>query len=289
MNNKENKIDSLRQEIDAIDAHMHDLLQKRVSLVAEIAAYKREHNLKVSVPSREAVLLRRLCERHTGALDQTTLVQMWREMIGSLTLMQQPLKTAVALIDNNDRQIVVENARDYFGIVFPFIEANNAHSAVGLLREGKADFAVVPFPDEQEKQSNPWWLALQNRLNDPFKILVKLPFINVKDTDKDKADNPCLVLGRFDYESSGDDNSFIFIEADPQISRGRITELARTHDMPPLSLNTQQIRDAEKTHHLLEVRGFVEEDDKRLKTFKKDLKDRKAVIFVAGGYPVPMG
>src|SRR5262245_23985308 len=57
---------ALRQQIDAIDQQMHDLLMRRTEAVLGIAAAKRESGEAVLRPAREAQVLRRLLARHKG-------------------------------------------------------------------------------------------------------------------------------------------------------------------------------------------------------------------------------
>ncbi|MGH6962604.1 MAG: chorismate mutase, partial [Dongiaceae bacterium] len=85
-------IDDLRRQIDEIDTHLHDLLIRRSAVVAEIGALKGDggegNRNGFFRPGREALIIRRLVERHRGSLPRATIVRMWREML-SATLRQQ--------------------------------------------------------------------------------------------------------------------------------------------------------------------------------------------------------
>lgn len=277
-------IDTIRQKIDELDNSIHDLLMKRTELVEDIADYKRANNLQTCVPSREAQLLRRLLDRHSGALNKASLIQIWRELIGAVTKMQADLKVTITTMDHKDRQLYWESARDYFGVALEFEQAKSSMTALNMLRDGAVDFAVVPVPSS-DGEARPWWSVLSEEDNNPANILIRLPFI--KSTDKEKMEHTALVLGRFDYKSSGQDNSFIFIEADSQISRGRVVETANNAGMKALSLNSCACQDSEnRTCHIVEVEGFVDSESENFKIFSKGLNDKSARVFVAGGYPV---
>lgn len=48
-----NKLETLRQEIDSIDAQIFDLFEQRITVAKQIGAYKKEHGLSVLDSSRE--------------------------------------------------------------------------------------------------------------------------------------------------------------------------------------------------------------------------------------------
>ena len=48
-----NQLETLRQEIDSIDAQIFDLFEQRIAVAKQIGAYKKEHELAVLDFSRE--------------------------------------------------------------------------------------------------------------------------------------------------------------------------------------------------------------------------------------------
>ena len=48
-----NQLETLRQEIDSIDAQIFDLFEQRITVAKQIGAYKKEQDLTVLDPSRE--------------------------------------------------------------------------------------------------------------------------------------------------------------------------------------------------------------------------------------------
>ena len=48
-----NQLETLRQEIDSIDAQIFDLFEQRLMVAKQIGAYKQEHGLSVLDSSRE--------------------------------------------------------------------------------------------------------------------------------------------------------------------------------------------------------------------------------------------
>ena len=48
-----NQLETLRQEIDSIDAQIFDLFEQRIAVAKQVGAYKKEHELAVLDFSRE--------------------------------------------------------------------------------------------------------------------------------------------------------------------------------------------------------------------------------------------
>src|SRR5262244_1739516 len=94
----ESAIDDLRRQIDEIDTQLHDLLIRRSDVVAEIGAAKgngAEANRNGFFrPGREALIVRRLVERHSGSLPRATIVRMWRELLSATLRQQGPFAVA---------------------------------------------------------------------------------------------------------------------------------------------------------------------------------------------------
>ena len=51
------ELKDLREEIDQIDDQLVQLFSKRMAISAQVAAYKKEHNMPIYVPSREQDIL----------------------------------------------------------------------------------------------------------------------------------------------------------------------------------------------------------------------------------------
>ena len=98
----EKALADVRKEIDAIDDAMQDLLQKRTELVVEVAEAKAraasaagKGSFVAFRPGREAEVIRRLAERHKGALPLRVLIRLWREIMAAMTRIQGPFRVDV--------------------------------------------------------------------------------------------------------------------------------------------------------------------------------------------------
>ena len=76
-NRMERTLDQVRRDIDDIDTSIQDLLIRRTELVEEVRAIKQDWRVKIE-PSREAEILYRLIDRHSGAFPRRDLVAIWR-------------------------------------------------------------------------------------------------------------------------------------------------------------------------------------------------------------------
>ena len=275
-------LDAIRKQIDALDDRIHDTLMERAELVLKIGEEKRKKNIQVVQPAREARMLRRLLARHKGVLPQMAVVRIWRELVGAVSLLQTGLKVSVAAPEG--RAEYWDLARDYFGSCLPMQKVGSASLAISAVREGKATFAVVPYPENEETQ--PWWAYLGDNTKETLNIIIRLP--HGDDPDGINPDERALVVSKAGFDDSGDDHSFLLIQCDQKVSRARIVDVAKKLEMEPLSLSSMRTTMPEQPcFHLVEVSTYLNNDDERVKKFADALEDDYARVTCVGGYPVP--
>lgn len=275
-------LDAIRKQIDALDDRIHDTLMERAELVLKIGEEKRKKNIQVVQPAREARMIRRLLGRHNGVLPQMAVVRIWRELVGAVSLLQTGLKVAVAAPEG--RADYWDLARDYFGSCLPMQKTTSPVSAIGAVREGKATFAVVPWPENEETQ--PWWVYLGDNTKETLNIIIRLP--HGDDPDTQNPDGRALVVSKAGFDDSGDDHSFLLIQCNAQVSRGRIVDVAKKLGMTALSLASSRTMTPDApTFHLVEVDTYLNGADERVQKFADTLEDDYARVTCVGGYPVP--
>lgn len=279
------ELDTIRQKIDQLDTRIHDTLVERAALVLKIGEEKRKNNIEVVQPAREARMIRRLLSKHKGALPEMAVVRIWRELVGAVSLLQTGLKVIVA--DDPDHPEYWDLAKDYFGSCLPMTRAVSPLSALNAVRDGRATFAVVPYPhdgpdDEEEK---PWWAGLDIGAETQMSISVRLP--HGDDPHNKNPNYRALVVAKTGFDSSDEDHSFIYIECDPSFSRGKIASIAEEAGFKPVSLSSKRItNDCPARQHLLEIEGYWQDSAAEIKDFAA-IFDETAVIACVGGYPVP--
>ena len=124
-------LDSLRQEIDAIDSDLHGLIRRRADGGrARSPATKPAGGLALR-PGREAQVMRQRLATHDGQLPRPPpSIRMWREMMSAFTLMQTPgLK--IAICRPADQPGYWDLARDHFGCQIPLRRPRHAGAGAG--------------------------------------------------------------------------------------------------------------------------------------------------------------
>ena len=93
---EEDKLGSLRNEIDAIDDELLELLNRRASITKSVGDLKREAGGRIEYyrPDREAKILNRLKNANEGPLTGKTVVGLMREIISVCLSLEKVLKVA---------------------------------------------------------------------------------------------------------------------------------------------------------------------------------------------------
>lgn len=275
-------LDEVRQRIDALDDRIHDTLMERAELVSKVSEAKRKANIQIIQPAREARMIRRLLNRHSGVLPQMAVVRIWRELVGAVSLLQTGLKVAVSVPENDHEYW--DLARDYFGSSLPMNRVTSPMSAISAVKDNKVTFAVVPWPSETEEQ--PWWTYLGPNSPEEMSIIISLP--HGEDPENPKPDCRALVVSKAGFDASGEDRSFLLIQCEAENSRAGLVDIAKKAGLTARSISSKRnTSPSVPSLHLMEVDDFVGKNDKRVKEFIRLLEDPGANIVCVGGYPVP--
>jgi len=252
---KSPELDQIRQRIDALDNQVHDLLMERADLVMQISAEKKKHGIQIVQPAREARMIRRLIKRHRAPLPQETIVRIWRELVGSISLLQTGLSVAV----DSGLAEYWDMARDYFGTVLPMQKVQSPASCLALVRGDKVNFAVLPQPEDNEAEA--WWLSL---MTEPaLKIIQRLPFGDKENYRYDA--HPAYIVAKAGFDTSDDDHSLIAMPS------AHLNEAQKTFDVREVYNSSGYV--------LLEINEYIKPDDVRLSALE-------AVSI--GGFPAPL-
>lgn len=138
-------IDKLRAGIDALDAELLALLQRRAQLAQRIGALK--GGAPAYRPEREAQILRRVAERPGDPLPAEAVGRVFREIISACRGLEQELRVAYLGPEGTFSEQAV---RKQFGGA---VEADAAASIDEVFRRcesGAAQFAVVPAENSTE-------------------------------------------------------------------------------------------------------------------------------------------
>jgi len=274
-------LDSLRQEIDAIDGELHGLIQRRTALVDRIAASKPAGGLAMR-PGREARVLRQRLAMHEGPFPPTAVYRMWREMMCAFTLLQTP-DIKIAICRPHDQPGFWDLARDHFGCHIPLVANDTPAQVLAAVRANPSTLGVVPAPIEPDS-STAWWPLLAGKDATLPNVVARLPFVTMPNARARGIS--AFVLARMEPEESGDDRALVAIEAGNGLSRDRIANALAKVGLPAATSVLDQVV-AGVHHYLVELPGVIADGDPRLSELGAALGLENGRVATIGAYAVP--
>src|SRR6185503_11119689 len=280
-------LEDLRSEIDQIDDALQDLLVRRAAVTRSIAQVKHGGAAPERVPlaaalrpAREALILRRLLARH-GELPPPLVVGIWREIIAASLRAQSDFHAHVYA--EADETAYVGMARTYFGSATPIRTHSKVSLVVHACAEERNALGVVPLPEMEEPGAS-WWAQLAPAGERGPRVIARLP-VTVNGDDSPAA----YVIGAIEHEPTGDDTTLLLLEIPSGMSRARLQAMLK--DAGLAARLAARGRTSEKTvpdEVLLELKGFVGKDDKRLAALQDAAGDTIARIALIGGFANPV-
>lgn len=85
-------LQTLRLQIDALDARIVELLNERAKIVVEIGKLKQQHNAPVYAPDREKAVLDKVRTLNRGPLQDRCLEAVYRELMSGSFALEKPLR-----------------------------------------------------------------------------------------------------------------------------------------------------------------------------------------------------
>jgi chorismate mutase/prephenate dehydratase len=175
----------LRARIDAIDGEIHHLLMQRGAVIDSLIRIKGTSRPGAAFrPGREADMMRRLVERHGGALPLATVEHIWREIITTFTRMQAPFDIAIDISVSPDA--MRDLARFYFGFSVAVAPIAGPAAVIAHVAE-TSDIGLIAL--EQPAAAGAWWRGLTAAAAP--RITGLLPFIRAATRP---ADLPAFVI-----------------------------------------------------------------------------------------------
>ena len=273
-------LDSLRQEIDAIDNELHAMVRRRADLVDRISAAKPPGGLALR-PGREAQVMRQRLATHKGPFPSTAIYRMWREMMCAFTLMQTP-DLKIAICRPADQPGYWDLARDHFGCQITFVANDTPAQVLAAVRANPSTLGVVPVPIEAD--AAPWWPLLAGRDATLPNIVARLPFLVMPNARARGIQ--AFVLARMEPEESGDDRALISMESVGGLSRNRISGALAKAGLPAFTSVLDQLAGGVH-HYLVELPGVITDGDPRLRELEAALELENGRVAAIGAYAVP--
>jgi chorismate mutase/prephenate dehydratase len=164
-------LESLRREIDRVDAALHSLINERARLARAVGMSKHAdgHLVDFYRPEREAEVLRLALQRNHAARESGTLrdeeiVRLFREIMSACLAQEEPLKVAFLGPEGTFTQTAVYK---HFGHSVRALPLPAIDEVFHEVEKGNADFGVVPIENSTEGTVNH---TLDRFLNTPLKI-----------------------------------------------------------------------------------------------------------------------
>ncbi|MFM8682068.1 MAG: chorismate mutase [Alphaproteobacteria bacterium] len=269
-------LEDIRREIDALDHSIHDALMARAALVAGVRQAKGAGGA-ILRPGREAAVLRRLVARHRGDMDPSVVVRIWREIMTASSRQQGPFSVAVATAAAGGAGI--ELARDHFGTLTALQPASSIAQAIHAVTEAKAQAALVPLAEDVPH--DPWWRSLGIGPGPQLVVIARLPFA------RGLRAGAALLVGRQDFDPSGEDRGFVIAETRAEISQARLGAAMAKHGLPVTGFPASIDDPGGGSLQLVELGAYVAPGDGRLAAAAAEAAEH-ASLRVAGGYAVPL-
>jgi hypothetical protein len=256
--------------LDAIDEKIHDLLMQRAALAEK---------LPVATPAQQAISLKKLVTRHKGQLALSGLVGIWREVLASMP----GAAPSAHVFAGNQTGDYRDLARAYFGSAATIEGHPSASAVIHACAQDPAAVGLVPPPDSDENQ-RPWWAQLTPSGQTGPRVIARLPLVQTREP---KA--VAYALGSIEQEPTGTDTTLIILEARSDLSRTKLQSLIKQVglDAQLVAVGRDLPRSAAR-QHLLEIKGFVPQDDSRLGTLLEQSGDTIVRLVCVGGYADPL-
>ncbi|MFC0250773.1 prephenate dehydratase [Massilia consociata] len=145
------KLKPLREQIDAIDAQILELLSQRGRVAQQVGHVKAETNAPVFRPEREAQVLRGVADRNPGPLKDRDVQTIFREIMSSCRALEK--RVTVAYLGPSgtfSEQAVYQQ----FGTAIETLPCVSIDEVFRATEAGTAEFGVVPVENSSEGAIN---------------------------------------------------------------------------------------------------------------------------------------
>ncbi len=142
-------LDEVRQDIDALDAQIQDLISARARLAQAVRESKGQldHAVDYYRPEREAQVLRGVVARNQGPISDAEMLRLFREIMSVCLAQQEPLKIAYLGPEGTFTQQAVNQ---HFGHSVQALGVTGIDDVFSQVESSEADFGVVPVENSNQ-------------------------------------------------------------------------------------------------------------------------------------------
>ena len=138
---------ALRQQIDAIDRELLDLLNRRAGLALAVGEVKAREGSAAFRPEREAQVIDGLKAINAGPLKTASVAPIWREIMSACRALETPTRVAYLGPSGTFSELA---ALGYFGSSIVRVACASIDEVFRSTAGGAADFGVVPVENSTE-------------------------------------------------------------------------------------------------------------------------------------------
>ena len=140
-------IQPLREQIDAIDRELLELLNRRARLAQRIGEHKHRLQLPVFRPEREREVIERVRGANPGPLHADSLAAVWREIMSACRALEARQRVAYLGPEGTYSEMA---ARRFFGSSCAFVPCADLDEVVRSQLGGATEFALAAIENSTE-------------------------------------------------------------------------------------------------------------------------------------------
>jgi len=137
----------IREQIDAHDRQLVELLNSRLALAAEIGKLKRSSGGQIYVPEREDAVFRKVTALNQGPIKNEALQAIWREIMSAAIALEKPLLIAYL---GPEATYTHAAAIKKFGASVDYSPIATIADIFTALEKGEADYGIIPIENSTE-------------------------------------------------------------------------------------------------------------------------------------------
>ena len=277
MNNEySEKLDKCRAQIDKIDDEILNLLKKRIEIVKDVKEIKSQNGEGFFVKSaREADMIKILMAKSGADLPKSAIASIWRKIITSSNILEQPLK--IALHNQNHIADYKYILREYYADFVPIISHDSAQNVMMEIEKNQAQIAAFFLPKNDEDACGNWWINLASGNNDA-KIFAKLPLLN------DENSPNLVVLAKKMPEKSQKDITLLCVETSSEVSKSQLIAVMKECSIGGNIIKSSRMKSVENAlFYLIEAHGYYDDKSAEIMAFSKS--KIRPFVKILGCYP----
>ena len=144
-------LDSIREQIDALDTALLKLLNERADLVHQVGEIKKKDGIELYAPVREESLFKGLAEKSEGRLTEDSIRAIYREIMSAALSLEEDLKIAYL---GPQGTWTHQAAISKFGHSVSYSPQESLSAVFDQVARKKADYGVVPIENSTEGAVN---------------------------------------------------------------------------------------------------------------------------------------